>query len=122
VDPEGYASRSYEVGNYSVRIDPPHVQGQKRHAHILGGELKEEVVVNQDGTPSHGSKCEVLKNKKLQIFLKGKGFKALGVLQFLQMILNAYDASNRAKESGKDVWQQMIEDMYPNVFSQDSTI
>jgi uncharacterized protein RhaS with RHS repeats len=76
VDPEGFARsrRNYRVGTYDVQIDQPHVPGQKRHAHIKGGELKDEVVVNEDGTPSHGSKCEVPKNKRLQNFLKGKGF------------------------------------------------
>jgi hypothetical protein len=78
--------------------------------------------INEDGTPSHGSKCEVPKNKKLQKFLKGQGFKALGMFQFLQMILDAYEAQGRAEESGKDVWQQMIEDMYPDVYRRDSTI
>jgi len=120
-DPEGLASsgQTKKVGRYDVRIDNPHVTGQKRHAHIKGGELKEEIVINKDLTPSHGTKCELPKNKGLRNYLKGKGFKALGIIQFLQIILDAYDAQLRAEESGKDVWQQMIEDMYPELFEKD---
>ncbi len=124
IDPEGFgrSRRPYRVGTYDVRIDPPHVPGQKRHAHIKGGDLKDEIVVNEDWTPSHGSKCEVPKSNKLQQFLKGKGFKALGALYFLHMIFDAYDAQKRADESGKDVWQQMIEDMYPDIYPYDPNL
>jgi uncharacterized protein RhaS with RHS repeats len=48
-----------------------------------------------------------------------KGLKVLGVFQFLQIIFDAYDAQRRAEESGKDVWQQMLEDMYPEIIGED---
>lgn len=50
--PEG---RQYPIGNkWSVRVDNPHTMGMQKHSHIqLKGQ--EIAVVNQDGTPSHGS-------------------------------------------------------------------
>jgi uncharacterized protein RhaS with RHS repeats len=121
LDPEGLASsgQTKKVGRYDVRIDNPHVTGQQRHAHIQGGKLKEEIVINEDLTPSHGTKCELPKNKGLRNYLKGKGFRALGIVQFLQIMLDVYDAQSRAEQSGKNVWQQMIEDMYPELSQKD---
>jgi hypothetical protein len=48
-----------------------------------------------------------------------RGLKALGVFQFLQMIFDDYDAQRRAEESGKDVWRQMLEDLYPEIIQED---
>jgi hypothetical protein len=50
--PEG---RQYPIDNkWSVRVDNPHTTGMQKHSHIqLKGQ--EIAVVNQDGTPSHGS-------------------------------------------------------------------
>jgi len=63
-----------------VRIDPAHVTGQQRHAHIYDNKGNEVTAVSKDGSPSHGS-CpakDLPKNKKLLDFLRSKGF-ALGI-------------------------------------------
>jgi hypothetical protein len=80
IDPEGLAGMPKKLpgGNpTTVRIDPPHVPGQQTHAHICEKGCK-EIVVNKDGTQSHGSKgsIEDIKNK-VKDYLKDKGFTVL---------------------------------------------
>lgn len=57
--PEG---RQYSIDNkWSVRADKPHTTGMQNHNHVQcnGHEI---AVVNQDGTPSHGSDLSVVPN------------------------------------------------------------
>ncbi len=76
VDPEGLASsgvtETIPGTTTKVRIDNPHVPGQKRHAHIQPKSGKASTI-NVDGTGSHGTKPNI-KNKKILDFLKKKGF------------------------------------------------
>lgn len=79
VDPFGLASsgvpQKVSGTNLTVRVDPPHVPGQQSHAHI-SQKGKPDIVINKDGSGSHGSNPEKLsKNKKLLEFLRAKGFK-----------------------------------------------
>ncbi|PRE28614.1 hypothetical protein C6P79_09670 [Burkholderia multivorans] len=59
IDPLGLARSGQwaTVGNGRIRIDPPHVENtnQQVHAHCQCKSRKQEVVVNKDGTQSHGS-------------------------------------------------------------------
>lgn len=87
IDPEGLASSgqttSIPGGNSTtVRIDPPHVPGQQSHAHVCEKGCK-EIVVNKDGTGSHGSDPSKLKNR-VKNFLRGKGFKLMWCPPFLE--------------------------------------
>ena len=82
IDPEGLANSGQVTKipgtNATVRVDNPHVDGQQRHAHINVKGAK-EIVINQDGTGSHGSDPKKMpKNKKIIEYLKKRGFK-LGV-------------------------------------------
>ncbi|CTP90144.1 RHS repeat-associated core domain-containing protein [Xanthomonas translucens pv. poae] len=56
----------------TVRIDNPHVDGQQRHAHVCERGCK-EIVVNEDGSGSHGTDPRDLKNR-VRAFLRGNGF------------------------------------------------
>ena len=56
----------------TVRVDNPHVDGQQRHAHVCAKGCK-EVIVNQDGSGSHGTDPGGLSDRVKQ-FLRGKGF------------------------------------------------
>ncbi|PWU27793.1 sugar-binding protein [Pseudomonas sp. RW407] len=59
----------------TVRIDKPHVPGQQEHAHI-NQKGKPEVVINKDGSGSHGTDPKKApRNKKLLDFLRKQGFK-----------------------------------------------
>jgi len=85
IDPAGLMGRGSGGGRvpgtqHSVRIDPAHVTGQQRYAHIYDNKGNEVPAVSKDGSPSHGS-CpakDLPKNKKLLDFLRSKGF-ALGI-------------------------------------------
>jgi hypothetical protein len=63
----------------NIRIDPPtHLSGSKqhklqKHAHILDRGRNQILVVNQDGTASHGTKGTL--SKKNADALKKRGFK-----------------------------------------------
>jgi RHS repeat-associated protein len=56
--------------NATVRIDNPHVEGQQKHVHV-NQKGKDQIVINKDGTGSHGTEPSDLKNKKVKDFLKG---------------------------------------------------
>ncbi|MET7143730.1 RHS repeat-associated core domain-containing protein, partial [Xanthomonas sp. PPL139] len=56
----------------TVRIDAPHVDGQQRHAHVCERGCR-EIVVNEDGSGSHGTDPRELKNR-VRAFLRGYGF------------------------------------------------
>jgi len=60
--------------NTTVRIDPPHVPGQQKHAHVCQKGC-DDVVINVDGTGSHGTDPSKIKNKKVLSFLAKKGFR-----------------------------------------------
>ncbi|KMN16008.1 hypothetical protein TU87_22755 [Pseudomonas weihenstephanensis] len=79
VDPLGLArsGRWEQVGNGRVRIDPPHVEStnQQIHAHCQCKSRREEVVINKDGSQSHGSRGGVSElTRKEKEFLQEKGF------------------------------------------------
>jgi RHS repeat-associated protein len=67
--------------NATVRIDNPHVEGQQKHVHVNQKD-KDQIVINKDGTGSHGTDPSDLKNKKVKDFLKKKGFH-LSIIDFL---------------------------------------
>jgi RHS repeat-associated protein len=79
VDPEGLADSGlwHEIPgtDYRVRIDNPHngQTNQQKHAHIEKNG-KDFCVVNQDGSSSHDSDTDKIKNKKLIKYLRDKGF------------------------------------------------
>jgi RHS repeat-associated protein len=77
-DPEGLAKsgQTTEIPgtNKTVRIDPPHVPGQQVHAHVCEKGCK-DIVINVDGTASHGSDIAKLKNKKVLKYLAKRGFR-----------------------------------------------
>jgi RHS repeat-associated protein len=90
VDPEGLSSSGKTVqipgGNpTTVRVDPPHVPGQQTHAHVCEKGCK-EIVVNKDGTGSHGSDPSKLKNR-VKNFLRQRGFKLFWCPPFLDDIV-----------------------------------
>jgi len=74
----------------TVRIDNAHVPGQQRHAHVCTKGCP-EIIVNQDGTGSHGTKDPKVTNKKVRSFLKGQGFDLPGGVGFA--IGDIWDAS-----------------------------
>ena len=86
-DPDGGLASSGQPtripgGNSTtVRVDPPHMSGQQSHAHAYEKGCK-EIVVNKDGTGSHGSDPSKLKNR-VKNFLRGKGFKIMWCTPFL---------------------------------------
>lgn len=69
----------------TVRIDKPHVPGQQTHAHVCEKGCK-EIVVNKDGTGSHGTDPKKLKNK-VKDFLRKKGFKLMVCPPFLEDVV-----------------------------------
>ena len=80
VDPLGLArsGRWERVGNGRVRIDPPHVENtnQQMHAHCQCNLRREEVVINKDGSQSHGSRGSVSElTRKEKEYLRNKGFE-----------------------------------------------
>jgi RHS repeat-associated protein len=79
VDPLGLARSGQwaSVGNGRIRIDPPHVENtnQQVHAHCQCKSRKQEVVVNKDGTQSHGSRGDVSGLTRTEKdYLRDKGF------------------------------------------------
>ncbi len=79
IDPLGLArsGRWATVGNGRIRIDPPHVENtnQQVHAHCQCKSRKQEVVVNKDGTRSHGSRGDVSGLTRTEKdYLRDKGF------------------------------------------------
>ncbi|MES2296810.1 MAG: Ig-like domain-containing protein [Pseudomonadota bacterium] len=78
VDPLGLANSGVKVQipggkETTVRIDNPHVPGQQKHAHVCEKGCK-EIVVNEDGTGSHGTDPKSLTNR-VKNYLRKKGFK-----------------------------------------------
>ena len=79
IDPLGLARSGQwvTVGNGRIRIDPPHVENtnQQVHAHCQCKSRKQEVVVNKDGTQSHGSRGGVSGLTRAEKdYLREKGF------------------------------------------------
>ncbi|WP_339483685.1 RHS repeat-associated core domain-containing protein, partial [Pseudomonas sp. RL_5y_Pfl2_73] len=79
VDPFGLAKsgRWQPVGNGRIRIDPPHVENtnQQPHAHCECKSRRKEIVINQDGTQSHGSRGDISGLTRTEKeFLRDKGF------------------------------------------------
>ncbi|WP_246173973.1 RHS repeat-associated core domain-containing protein [Paraburkholderia hayleyella] len=79
IDPLGLARSGQwtTVGNGRIRIDPPHVPNtnQQVHAHCQCRSRKQEVVVNKDGTQSHGSRGDVSGLTRTEKdYLRDKGF------------------------------------------------
>ncbi len=80
VDPLGLAKsgRWEPVGNGRIRIDPIHVENinQLPHAHCQCKSRRDEVVVNIDGSQSHGSRGSIFDlTRKEKEYLRNKGFK-----------------------------------------------
>ncbi len=79
VDPLGLARSGQwtDVGNGQIRIDPPHVENtnQQVHAHCQCKSRKQEIVVNKDGSQSHGSRGDVSGLTRTEKdYLRDKGF------------------------------------------------
>ncbi|MEB0223002.1 RHS repeat-associated core domain-containing protein [Pseudomonas sp. 10S4] len=79
IDPLGLAKsgRWEPVGNGRIRIDPPHVENtnQQVHAHCQCKSRKAEVVVNKDGSQSHGTRGSVSElTRKEKDYLREQGF------------------------------------------------
>ena len=79
VDPLGLAKsgRWQPVGNGRIRIDPPHVENtnQQLHAHCECKSRRQEIVINKDGTQSHGSRGDISGLTRTEKeYLKEKGF------------------------------------------------
>ena len=78
IDPLGLArsGRWEPVGSGRIRIDPPHVENtnQQVHAHCQCKTRGEELVINKDGSQSHGSRGGVSElTRKEKDFLREKG-------------------------------------------------
>lgn len=78
IDPWGLSGQTVKVPGTTttVRVDNPHVPGQQKHAHVCQKGC-DEVVVNLDGTGSHGTDPSKIKNKAVLKFLAKKGFKVV---------------------------------------------
>lgn len=80
IDPMGLASSGQPVKvpgtNTTVAIHNPHVPGQQKHAHICQKGC-DPVVVNIDGTGSHGTDPTQIRNKKVLKHLVLHGFKVI---------------------------------------------
>ena len=78
-DSYGLASKFFDLGGQTkIRIDAPHVPGQQTHAHVETP--KGKVVVNRDGTQSHGTRGKMSNlTNKAKTFLRGKGFNIPGL-------------------------------------------
>lgn len=79
IDPFGLAKsgRWEQVGNGRIRIDPPHVENtnQQVHAHCQCKARRAEVVVNKDGSQSHGTRGSVSElTRKEKDYLREQGF------------------------------------------------
>lgn len=79
IDPLGLARSGQwaNVGNGRIRIDPPHVENtnQQIHAHCQWKSRKQEIVVNKDGTQSHGSRGDISGLTRTEKdYLRDKGF------------------------------------------------
>ncbi|WON85806.1 MULTISPECIES: RHS repeat domain-containing protein [Chromobacterium] len=79
IDPLGLARSGQwvTVGNGRIRIDPPHVENtnQQTHAHCQCKSRKQEVVVNKDGSQSHGSRGDVSGLTRTEKdYLRNQGF------------------------------------------------
>ncbi|WP_244135292.1 MULTISPECIES: RHS repeat-associated core domain-containing protein [unclassified Burkholderia] len=80
VDPLGLARSGQwvNVGNGRIRIDPPHVENtnQQTHAHCQCKSRKQEIVVNKDGSQSHGSRGAVSGLTRTEKeYLRSEGFE-----------------------------------------------
>jgi hypothetical protein len=95
--------------NATVRIDNPHVEGQQKHAHVCQKGC-EEIVVNLDGTGSHGTDPSKLKNRKILAYLASKGFRV--VVKCAAPVIFIYDwhsggfihAANEATWPVSELW------------------
>jgi RHS repeat-associated protein len=100
-DPLGLASGRWQQipgTNTQVRIDGPHVPGQQTHVHIQT-KGSEELVMNADGTASHGSDLSKLtRNKKVLDFLAKKGF----ALECLSTVGDAFFIHDLVKNVAAD--------------------
>jgi len=105
LDSSGLASGRWQQvpgTNTWVRIDDPHVPGQQTHAHI-DTKGTGELVVNIDGTASHGSDLsKMTRSKKVLEFLKKKGFAlkclgGIGDVFFIRDIIKNEEAEECAK-------------------------
>jgi hypothetical protein len=78
IDPLGLAGETKQVPGTTttVRIDNPVQPNQQTHAHI-NQKGKPEIVINKDGTGSHGKDPSKLKNKKVLSYLAKKGFRVV---------------------------------------------
>ena len=99
IDPQGLAKSGIPTKipgtSTTVRIDPPaptHSNSQS-HAHIKQPG-KPDIVINKDGTGSHGTSPSDLKNKKIKDFLKKKGFKLPGFAGLIPGMLEGICAEN----------------------------
>jgi RHS repeat-associated protein len=116
-DPFGLASGRWQKvpgTNTWVRIDGPHVPGQQAHAHIQT-KGSSELVMNIDGTASHGSDLSRLtRSKKVLDFLARKGFmveclSTVGDAFFIHDLVKnvAADACLKGDVSMCDIYQSM---------------
>jgi RHS repeat-associated protein len=116
-DPLGLAKSGETVEvpgtNTTVRIDPPaptHGDSQ-RHAHVCQKGC-DEIVVNADGTGSHGTDPSKIKNKKVLKYLAGKGIKV--VMKCVAPVVFVYDwydggighAANELVWPVSEIWVQ----------------
>ena len=77
IDYLGLAGKKVPGTQTTVRIDKPKGQpNQQTHAHVKP-KGKPEIVINKDGTGSHGTNPQNMKNKKVWRYLLSKGFKKL---------------------------------------------
>ena len=79
VDPLGVAKsgRWEPVSTGRIRIYPPHVDNtnQQTHAHCQCKLRRDEVLINKDGSQSHGSRGGIAElTRKEKDFLRAKGF------------------------------------------------
>ncbi|MEI2456388.1 RHS repeat-associated core domain-containing protein [Lysobacter firmicutimachus] len=82
----------------TVRIDPPHVTGQQEHAHVCEKGCK-EIVVNRDGTGSHGTDPSKLK-RRVKDYLRKHGFKLVICPPFFYDVLMQILARDCANGDG----------------------
>jgi len=119
IDTEGLATIIAKQGGVTIEHYGLKDHGPA-HAHVKGG--GPETKIGPMGYPLKGQTALTPKQKNVvdacrpqirkELNKLGRLRKGAGILGYLLLIFEMYDVQQRANASGKDVWQQYIEDFY----------